>query len=332
MLLAGLGVSPAGVSPPRIAVYAVLDYFGPIVAAFGSGFAGGFTGAVLATGSLSAALTAGLMSSVTAGLLGTVGAGIANVVVGCVGTRSSGNCGRLAAAEALEIGAQFVAVPGGGGTNGVWGTALSTVEAGVVGGIEARITGGSFNSGFSNAAGYYLGTNIGGAIVDAGTRSANPPTQASSDSSGSDPNLEQVSNNRGGTFERGGVFVVPPAPDETKLDPAGLNIKNPLTLTQQDAIVETFNDLETGDYVANGQPIKIFYNFPSYATGAQLPTDYTYVEFRVQDPSTTSAGAWRLVIGVSTVDNTLPFRIYFTNTHYNSFYRIILYPGGSGGS
>jgi hypothetical protein len=125
------------------------------------------------------------MSSVTAGLLGPVGGGIANVVVGCVGSRSSGNCGRLAAAEALEIGAQFVAVPGGGGTNGVWGTALSTVEAGVLGGIEARISGGSFNNGFSNAAGSYLGTTIGGAIVSAATKPASQTANANAHEIGS---------------------------------------------------------------------------------------------------------------------------------------------------
>ena len=78
--------------------------------------------------------------------------------------------------------------------------------------------------------------------------------------------------------------------------------------------------------------MKIFYNFPSYATGAQLPKDYTYVEFRVLDLSMDGPGAWRLVIGVSTIDDSLPFRIYFTNTHYNSFYRVILYPGGGTGS
>jgi len=127
-------------------------------------------------------------------------------------------------------------------------------------------------------------------------------------------------------------LVVPAAPDDTKLDPAGLNASNPLTLQQQEAIVDTFNDLETGDYVASGRPMKIFYNFPSYATGAQLPKDYTYVEFRVLDLSMDGPGAWRLVIGVSTIDDSLPFRIYFTNTHYNSFYRVILYPGGGTGS
>jgi hypothetical protein len=152
--------------PPGRPILDLDSRWRPVVAAFGSGFAGGFTGALLATGSLSAALTAGLISSVTAGLLGPVGTGVVNVIVGCVsGGRSSGNCGRLAAAEAFELGVQFAGV-GGGGSTGVWGTTVSTVEAGVIGGIESKISGGGFNSGFSNAAGAYLGASIGGAIVN----------------------------------------------------------------------------------------------------------------------------------------------------------------------
>jgi hypothetical protein len=41
---------------------------------------------------------------------------------------------------------------------------LNTVEAGVVGGITSKIAGGSFNNGFSNAAGAYLGANIAGNV------------------------------------------------------------------------------------------------------------------------------------------------------------------------
>ncbi len=150
-------------------VYAIADYFfGPLVALFAAGFAGGFTGALLATGSLSAALSAGLISGAMLGTLGPLGAGIANVVIGCIRGSSSGNCGRLAAAEVFNL---YVGSPaaGGGGVTGVWGTALSTVEAGVVGGIESKIAGGSFNCAFTNAAGQHLGTNIGGAIIDAST-------------------------------------------------------------------------------------------------------------------------------------------------------------------
>jgi RHS repeat-associated protein len=149
-------------------VYAVLYYyFGPVAALFGSAFAGGFTGALLATGSLSAALTAGLVAVGFAGIgyfAGPYIAAIAKVAVGCgSGGRSSGNCGRLAEAEAFSL---FVGSPGGGGgSTGVWGTTLSTVEAGVVGGIASKIAGGSFNNGFSNAAGTYLGTDIAGEIL-----------------------------------------------------------------------------------------------------------------------------------------------------------------------
>lgn len=152
-----------------VVAYAILDYyFGPVLALFGAGFAGGFTGALLATGSLSAALTAGLISGAMLGTLGPLGAGIATVAIGCASGGSSGNCGRLAAAEAFSL---FVGSPavGGGGVTGVWGTALSTVEAGVVGGIESKIAGGSFSCGFSDAAGSYLGTEFGGSVVSAFT-------------------------------------------------------------------------------------------------------------------------------------------------------------------
>ena len=151
------------------AAFVVLNYyFGPLVALFGSAFAGGFTGALLATGSLSAALTAGLTAVEFAGVAavgGTLIAAIAKVAVGCTGARSSGNCGRLALAETFS----FVASPnGGGGSTGIWGTALVTVEAGIVGGITSKIAGGSFNNGFSNAAGAYLGTDIAGNLIDGG--------------------------------------------------------------------------------------------------------------------------------------------------------------------
>jgi hypothetical protein len=142
-------------------------YYGyPVWAALmGSAFVGGFTGALLATGSLSAALTAGLTSAAFAGLAYIASpyvAAIAKVAVGCSG-HSGGNCGRLAEAEAFSL---YVGSPsGGGGQTGVWGTTLSTVEAGAVGGIASKIAGGSFNNGFSNAAGAYLGADIAGEIV-----------------------------------------------------------------------------------------------------------------------------------------------------------------------
>ncbi len=148
-----------------VVVYAVLLYEGipPFWAFVGAAFVGGFTGAYLATGSLSAALTSGLLAAAFAAIPNPYVAAIAKVAVGCIGAKSSGNCGRLAEAEAFSF--SFGSPNGGGGSTGVWGTALSTVEAGTVGGIASKIAGGSFNSGFSNAAGAYLGADIAGKIL-----------------------------------------------------------------------------------------------------------------------------------------------------------------------
>ncbi len=132
------------------------------------GFVGGFVSAALLTGSLSAALTAGLVAAVTAGLLYNltpIEQAIAKVAVGCVqASASGGNCGRGAEAAVFALLAPTPPIAGGGGTTGVWGTALATVEAGLIGGIESKIAGGSFENGFSNAAGGYLGTDIVGNI------------------------------------------------------------------------------------------------------------------------------------------------------------------------
>jgi RHS repeat-associated protein len=149
-----------------VVAYAALIYLGvpPFWAFVGASFVGGFTGAYLATGSLSAALTSGLIAAAFAAIANPYVQAIAKVAVGCIQGRSSGNCGRVAEAELFSF---FVSGPsGGGGSTGVWGTSLSTVEAGVVGGIASKIAGGSFNNGFSNAAGSYLGADIGGRIVD----------------------------------------------------------------------------------------------------------------------------------------------------------------------
>jgi ribonuclease len=133
--------------------------------------------------------------------------------------------------------------------------------------------------------------------------------------------------NRKGHFRPGQVMPLPTAPDESKLDPNKINPFNPITTQQQQQIAKTFNDLETGDYVKQGLPIKVYFNFPSFKTGAQLPLGYNYVEFTVANPAVTHRGTWRLVLGVSKTDDKLPIRIYYTNTHYDSFYRIVLYPG-----
>lgn len=135
-----------------------------------------------------------------------------------------------------------------------------------------------------------------------------------------------------GHFSRGITAALPPGPDETKLDPARLNPLNPITEEQQNMIVQTFNDLETGAYLSKGLPIKVYFNFPSRNTGAQLPTGYKYMEFTVPNPALRHRGAWRLVFGVSeNSQGQLPVRLYYTNTHYDSFYRLMLYPGVEGG-
>jgi RHS repeat-associated protein len=158
------GVITAVVS---VVVFAVMLYLGaPLWAAFfGAGFAGGFTGALLATGSLSAALSAGLIGGAI-GLIAyesPLGSGIAKAIVGCaIGGGASGNCGRMAVADILS--AEIPIPNGGGGATGVWGNALATVEAGVIGGIESRIAGGNFANGFSSAAATYLATDIAGQI------------------------------------------------------------------------------------------------------------------------------------------------------------------------
>jgi RHS repeat-associated protein len=152
-----------------VVVLAVMVFIGaPLWAAlFAAGFAGGFTGALLATGSLSAALTAGLIGGVI-GLIAyesPLASGIAKAIVGCAtGGAASGNCGRLAVADILS--AEIPMPSGGGGATGVWGNALATVEAGVIGGIESKIAGGNFANGFSSGAANYLATDIAGQITN----------------------------------------------------------------------------------------------------------------------------------------------------------------------
>jgi hypothetical protein len=119
-----------------------------------AGFVGGFVGAYVSTGSLSAALTSGVISAVSAGTAAAASpfiSAVAKAVVGCaVASGSSGNCGAYAAASILS--AAMPISSGGGGDLGVWGTALATVESGIIGGIEGRMSGQSFANGFSAAA------------------------------------------------------------------------------------------------------------------------------------------------------------------------------------
>jgi RHS repeat-associated protein len=89
-----------------VATYALLIYLGvpPFWAAVGSAFVGGFTGAYLATGSLSAALTSGLLTAAFAAIAvwNPYAAALAKIAVGCTtGSQSGGNCRGGARDEAL---------------------------------------------------------------------------------------------------------------------------------------------------------------------------------------------------------------------------------------
>lgn len=139
-----------------------------VTTALVAGFAGGFVGALVSTGSLSAALTAGLLGALTGAAFAEVGSlgqtfqwtpatkVLAHAAVGCgSGMLSGGNCGRGAAAAALSetaVQAKFIK-PAAIGT---WGSIKGIAEAGLVGGAAARISGGSFDDGFTTAAAGYL--------------------------------------------------------------------------------------------------------------------------------------------------------------------------------
>ncbi len=139
-----------------------------------AGFVGGFVGAYISTGSLSAALTAGLIAGITAFAFAKIGSYaaqmaqrgsewakpfsvLAHAAVGCAnGVASGGNCGR----GALAAGISDAAVQWGlikPDAVGTWGSVKGAAEAGLVGGVAARITGGKFDDGFTvAAAGYWF--------------------------------------------------------------------------------------------------------------------------------------------------------------------------------
>jgi RHS repeat-associated protein len=145
-----------------------------------AGFAGGFFGALVSTGSLSAALTAGLISGATA--LAFYGAGfigsssgtawqisenvLAHAAVGCASAvASGGNCGKgaLSAAIADAASPYILKFP----SLGVWSAAPEAAEAGLIGGAAARIEGGKFTDGFSVAAAGYLFNKLAHTLRDA---------------------------------------------------------------------------------------------------------------------------------------------------------------------
>jgi RHS repeat-associated protein len=237
-----------------VVVYALLINAGvpPFLALVGASFVGGFTGAYLATGSLSAALTSGLIAAAFAAIANPYVQAIAKVAVGCIQGRSSGNCGRVAEAEVFSL---FVSGPsGGGGSTGVWGTSLSTVEAGVVGGIASKIAGGSFNNGFSNAAGAYLGADIGGRIVDSYQK-----TQ-------SGLNAATKANQQGGPF----THDVPQAVADLRDDP-GTGFAQAESAAQYFSSINDNKETTLAFYRSNdGNYFPIFY-FGDSSTHSDLP-------------------------------------------------------------
>ena len=132
------------------------------------GFAGGFVGTYISTGNLSASLTAGLIGGVTGGLFAEIGDAaeaenwtvgervFGHAFVGCFsGIVSSGNCGNGALSAALsEAAADFHIVQPD--SLGAWGAFKGAAEEGLIGGVAARLEGGSFGDGFSVSAAGYL--------------------------------------------------------------------------------------------------------------------------------------------------------------------------------
>ncbi len=144
--------------------------------AVGAGFVGGFVGAAVSTGSLSAAFDAGIIGALTAGLFYGAGtfaqafargtnwitpvSALAHAAVGCASAEmSSGNCGQGALSAAISdvAATEDVVKPYALGT---WGSYRSTAEAGLIGGVTSRIVGGKFEDGFSVAAAGYLFNSI----------------------------------------------------------------------------------------------------------------------------------------------------------------------------
>jgi RHS repeat-associated protein len=147
------------------AVGGTLDFSTVVVA----GFVGGFVGTAISTGSLDAAITAGIIGAITAGAFygaGFVGNSsgspwevtenvLAHAAVGCgTAVMSGGNCGKGAMSAAIADAASpyIVKFP----WLGQWSGAPEAAEAGLIGGVAARIVGGKFTDGFSVAAAGYL--------------------------------------------------------------------------------------------------------------------------------------------------------------------------------
>jgi RHS repeat-associated protein len=147
----------------------VLGTTGSGVTAVVAGFVGGFVGGLVSTGSLDAALTSGMISGLTA--LAFYGAGfvgsstgtawevtenvLAHAAVGCASAvASGGNCGRGALSAAIADAATpyIVKFP----SLDMWGAVPEAAEAGLIGGVVARIEGNKFTDGFSVAAAGYL--------------------------------------------------------------------------------------------------------------------------------------------------------------------------------
>jgi hypothetical protein len=140
-----------------------------------SGFVGGFVGAYVSTGSLSAALTAGLVAGLTAAAFAEVGSYaqeltqtgsewakpfgvLAHSAVGCgSAVLSGGNCGRGALAAGISEAADQSGLFGPPPKSiASWGAFKGAAEAGFIGGIAARLTGGKFDDGFTVSAAGYL--------------------------------------------------------------------------------------------------------------------------------------------------------------------------------
>ena len=153
---------------PEIGLPSLTGAYGGVTAAV-AGFAGGFFGALVSTGSLSAAFTAGLISGITA--LAFYGAGfvgnssgtawqisgnvLAHAAVGCASAEASGgNCGKGALSAAISDAASPYIIKFQ--NLGAWGAAPEAAEAGLIGGVAARIEGGNFTDGFSVSAAGYL--------------------------------------------------------------------------------------------------------------------------------------------------------------------------------
>jgi RHS repeat-associated protein len=150
-----------------------------------AGFVGGFVSAAISTGNFEAAYTAGIIGAVTAGLFyaaGFVGSTsgspweitenvLAHAAVGCLSAAaSSGNCGKGAVSAAIADAAtpHIIKFP----SLGQWSGAPEAAEAGLIGGVVARIEGGKFTDGFSVGAAGYLFNQLAHNGSDPNTRGA----------------------------------------------------------------------------------------------------------------------------------------------------------------